>query len=1235
MARVVWRRWLTLVTMVVTGFGVGASAGAQVIDAKQYDVIVYGGTASGVVAATGAAREKASVLLLEPGKHLGGMVSGGLGATDVGIRSTIGGIALEYFTRLGDHYGEKGPVWRHEPHVAEQTFDAMLKEAGVTVQFGQRLRERDGVTKDGHRIVAITTEVGQVYRGMTFIDATYEGDLMAQAGVAYTVGREGVDQYNESKAGVRKANPFGYPGIARDDKGLLPDILPEPPAVEGSADKKIMSYTYRLCLTRDPANRLPIAKPDNYDPRRYALALPTFRDKPDIALKDFLTMSALPNGKFDANNRFGVMVSLNLHNGSWGYPDGTYVDRDKIRREHEQYVAGFLYFLANDPNVPERVRKEAAEIGLAADEFKDSKGWPHQLYVRVGRRMVGQYVITQNDLEQSTTQADPIAMGSYFMDSHRVQRYALPNGDVAWEGGVGGKVPPYQISYRTLTPKREQCENLLVTVCMSTTSVAWCSIRMEPVLMMMGHSAGVAAALAATDRSAVQDVSYAVLGPKLIAQKQIFEYTAPKQPTKQEAGPEAAVPVADDEPVVMLAAAKVPPTATDAEAGKAIVVDDADMQFVGKWVPASHAEALNGQRFSHDDNKNKGKSLARFVPQIPADGLYAVSLTWIANKARASSVPVVIRSADGEQHFRLKQSTDDIGAKTQLVATVHFKAGTDGWVVVSNEGTDDYVAIDAVRFEPADAAVSTGLSPVAAPSKAIDYNTLPWRTRLIGMKGQPDVADVGDPAFPCITPYGQWMHRQWPQKINTDADLAARRAEEASDLAAHAGPAQWNQYGGCANGPQLESTGYFRTQKHEGRWWFVDPDGRLFFSNGVNCVRKMDPTPIDRREDWFAGQPWTRPEFAPFVITNVRAAKYDYAGTTPRSFNFMWANLQRKYGPDWDAVSGELAHRRLRSWGFNTIGNWSNEGMCLQRKTPYIVNLGATGTPLKGSTRGPFRDVFDDVFATNLAERVKQEAGKSLNDPWCLGYFVDNELSWGDAHTLGQATLQSPADQPAKLAMVDELKHKYVTIDALNAAWETKHVSWDDLLAAMRAPTTAAGKADMVAFHRTFADRYFKTVRDVLKKEAPNQLYFGCRIHMPNTAAIESAAKYCDVVSLNMYRPGLQLADAKLDAPMMVTEFGVGAVDRGHFYGGVYAVDTQADRVAYYNDYLSSVIRHPNMVGAHWFQFSDQPISGRTLEGENGQYGLIDIADTPYAEMIGAARENAATLYQRLSGAGK
>ncbi len=495
-----------------------------------YDLVVYGGTAGGVMAAVAGAREGLKVALLEPRQHLGGMVSGGLGLTDHGKKEVIGGLALEFFERVGRHYGEK-VTWYFEPHVAERVFQEMVKEAGVQLYFQHRLKENGGVRMDGSRLVEIRMENGRSFIARVFADASYEGDLMAQAGVSYTWGREGIRQYGESLAGVSARTPYHQFTVhvsGFDTSGqLLPEVSPSPKGEVGAADKKVQAYNYRLCMTKMENNRVPFPRPANYDPRRYELlarmlAGMTKKNGRPPRIDEVMKPDPLPNGKTDTNNNGAF--STDFIGGSWKYPEASYHERDQIWQAHREYVAGFLYFLANDSQVPDSLRSEVSQWGLAKDEFVENGNWPYQLYIREARRMVGEYVMTQKDIQKDLTKPDSIGMGSYNSDSHNVQRFATSNGTAENEGDMQVPVKPYQIPYRTLLPKRQQATNLLVPVCFSASHVAYSTLRMEPQYMIIGQAAGVAARLAVKQQSPVQDIDVQLLRSKLKSQRAVLNW---------------------------------------------------------------------------------------------------------------------------------------------------------------------------------------------------------------------------------------------------------------------------------------------------------------------------------------------------------------------------------------------------------------------------------------------------------------------------------------------------------------------------------------------------------------------------------------------------------------------------------------------------------------------------------------------------------------------------------------
>jgi hypothetical protein len=530
--------------------------GAEVINA---DLCIYGGTASGVAAAVQAARMGKTAVIAEFGSHLGGLTSGGLGATDIGNKAAIGGLAREFYHRIALHYADSNAwrfeqraeyfanrggrstyselssadatMWTFEPHVAEDIFFQMLNEAKVAVYFQQRLAS---VKKEGGRIAEIAMENGKVYRARMFIDASYEGDLMAKANVSYAVGREGNSKYNETLNGIRAETPKHQftvpvdPYLKRGDpgSGLLPFIQPRDAGTPGEGDTCVQAYNFRLCYTQGPANRRPHSKPAKYAPAQYELlaryleALVAAGQKPE--LKAFWNPIWMPNHKTDINNNGGF--STDFIGANYAYPDADYATRAQIWRAHEDYIRGFVYFLATSPRVPESMRAEMQTWGPARDEFFDTGNWPNQIYVREARRMVSDYVMTEHNCRSQQKAEDPVGLGAYGMDSHNCRRivkdgYAENEGDVQ----VGG-FPPYPISYRSIVPKAGDCENLVVPVCLSATHIAYGSIRMEPVFMILGQSAATAAVLAMDGKSSLQKLSYETLRARLLADKQILQW---------------------------------------------------------------------------------------------------------------------------------------------------------------------------------------------------------------------------------------------------------------------------------------------------------------------------------------------------------------------------------------------------------------------------------------------------------------------------------------------------------------------------------------------------------------------------------------------------------------------------------------------------------------------------------------------------------------------------------------
>lgn len=480
-----------LIASVLGGSRLALAAGTS----RPVDLAVYGGTPSGCMAALAAARAGLEVVLLEPSARIGGMATGGLGLTDVGRRTVIGGLTREYYQVSERYYGS--PKWDLEPHFALATFHALLREAKVTVQHNKALRETGGVSKSGTEIHALQFVDGTTLKARYFIDASYEGDLLAQAGVRHHIGRESASEFNESWAGVRLYTEKHYVHLNPYDSDgkLLPEISPNPLPPLGSGDKRLMAYNFRLCLTNDPKNRVAFPRPPGYDPHRYALLARLLQSSTHPNLNSVLKVSPIPNNKFDLNNQ-GFFSTDYIGGGSSAYPTASYRDRAHLWQQHYNYQAGLLYFLANDSGIPDSVRAQIADLGLAKDEFTESDNWPTQLYVREARRMEGVYTMTQADVTTHLDKIDPIGMGSYQADSHDMQRIVLAPNVLVVEGGMFEHVEPYSIPYRSILPKPEDATNLLVPVCLSVSHVAFCTIRMEPQWMILGEAAGVAVAQA-------------------------------------------------------------------------------------------------------------------------------------------------------------------------------------------------------------------------------------------------------------------------------------------------------------------------------------------------------------------------------------------------------------------------------------------------------------------------------------------------------------------------------------------------------------------------------------------------------------------------------------------------------------------------------------------------------------------------------------------------------------------
>jgi hypothetical protein len=671
--------------------------------ATTYDVVVYGGTSAAIIAAVQAKKMGKSVIVVSPDRHLGGLSSGGLGWTDSGDKSVIGGLARDFYHRVWQAYQQPG-AWKHEarekfgnkgqgtvamdagsrtmwifePSVAEKVFEGYVKEFGLVVERDEWLDRAQGVEKRDGRITSLRTLSGKTYRGRMFIDATYEGDLMAAAGVSYTFGREANAAFGETLNGIQLAHAKSHqfagkvdPYVVEGDpkSGLLPRIQDVPVGgQDGAADKKIQAYNFRMCLTKVPANRVEFPRPPSYDPKQYALLA---RALAQGSTHVFGKFDLIPNAKTDTNNH-GPFSTDNI-GMNWDYPDASYERRREIIAEHRQYQQGYLYFLANDPSVPAKIRESFAQWGLAKDEFTDNGHWPHQIYVREARRMTADVVVNENHLKRKIPTPRSVGMGSYNMDSHNVQRIVVRDADgkayVRNEGDVQvNPGRPYPIDYGALTPKKEQCANLLVPVCVSCTHIAYGSIRMEPVFMILGQSAATAACLALDQQVAVQDVPYPGLLARLQADGQIVDRLVVRNTRK------------DGAPL------------------PGVTVDDADAQLTGTWTESTASPSFIGTGYRHDAKGEHGAVSARFEAKLPKAGKYEVFLALVPNPNRATNAEVRIEHAAGPSTRTVNLAK---GPADNLVSlgTYDFDGRTPAAVIVTNAGANGFVVVDAVNWQ--------------------------------------------------------------------------------------------------------------------------------------------------------------------------------------------------------------------------------------------------------------------------------------------------------------------------------------------------------------------------------------------------------------------------------------------------------------------------------------------------------------------------------------------------------
>lgn len=660
------------------------------LHAAEADVIVYGSTPGGFCAAIAAAREGASVILLEPTDHVGGVNTGGLCFSDSNqtVRRTVMGLFDEWHTRIEGDYTARGiklpykvsekdqKHWTYEPGVAMRITRQMLDEAKVQVLTKRVLKS---VTKEDARITRLRTSDGD-FSAKVFIDASYEGDLMAAAGVSWTIGREGRSEFGESLAGKRYPKPLMRIS-GRDDAGkLLPLVTTDDAGPEDAGDKNVMVYSFRLCLTKNPANRVPFPAPTHYDPARFEVIRRNFAKGKAVAMWD---LYPLPGGKFDANNGIGRQFSMGLVGACNGWSEADEAGRAKIWEAHKQYTLELYHFFCTDPAVPEALRKEHAELGLCRDEFASYGHWSPQLYVREGRRMKGMFVVSQRDIMGSPQKEDPIVVSSFPIDSHDCQRVATKDG-VVDEGTImpvrmagSGHGYAYHIPYRSILPLAAECDNLLVPVALSCTHVGISSIRVEPTWMILGQSAGVAAALAAKQNVAVQKLPYPALRDRLLAQKQVLEI------------PVLAAPSPEPKGAMNIDPSKLP----------GIVLDDKQAALEGEWKSSSGFKPYIGTGYVHDDKRGDGHSIATFRLKVPKSVRYDLRIAYSPHETRASKVPIIIESGTQKAMLTFDQTQPlPAGEAFRSAGFIQLTSDAETKIIISNTGTEGFVILDAIQL---------------------------------------------------------------------------------------------------------------------------------------------------------------------------------------------------------------------------------------------------------------------------------------------------------------------------------------------------------------------------------------------------------------------------------------------------------------------------------------------------------------------------------------------------------
>ncbi|QIP14929.1 FAD-dependent oxidoreductase [Spirosoma aureum] len=645
---------------------------------QQVDICVYGGTSGGVIAAFTARKAGKTVILIEPGKHLGGMTSGGLGLTDIGNKYAITGLARDYYRRIGQHYG-KFEQWIFEPHVAEDLFSEYVKRGQIDVLLSHRL---SSVKKSSGQIQEIVLEnsdkplAKRTIRAKMFIDCSYEGDLMAKAGVSYTVGREDNSKYNETISGVQLMtghqlpdgiDPYKTPG--NPDSGLVWGVSPAKLEPNGTGDNKAQAYNYRICLSSDPANQVAITRPAGYDSTKYELLVRLIAAQPQKrSLNDYFIWSGMPNKKTDINNRNGF--STDMIGMNYGYPDGSYEKRAQIIRDHELYTKGLLYFFGHDSRVPQELRDQMLKWGYPKDEYTDTGNWSPQLYIREARRMVGAYVMTQANCQGKEVVTDGVGMAAYTMDSHNIQRIVIEKDGKKMaknEGNVEvGGFGPYPISYRALIPKENECQNLLVPVCLSASHIAYGSIRMEPVFMVLGQSTALAAAMAIDAKTSVQKVNIAKLQQELKAN-----------------------PLADG---------STPEILVDNDSQKMTTI-------TGPWRVENKSKGGYGPSYLIYEGQGEEKATVRFTPDIVKAGKYRVYAYFPRLAKSASELGITV--SDGKSSKSIPIKTADIVVVGQTsgewvaLGDYELPKGQASSVEIAAKQVDGPVVADAVLFVPA------------------------------------------------------------------------------------------------------------------------------------------------------------------------------------------------------------------------------------------------------------------------------------------------------------------------------------------------------------------------------------------------------------------------------------------------------------------------------------------------------------------------------------------------------